>query len=150
MPRGIRLSEEQISEILKLSEMKLTQKDISERTGVSVPTIRRIQQGEHIPASNRYNGGMISSSIRENPSVGVKSVREDIPNDCGVIVAEKVVTLVGSRTAYMYTIGTRTKTVSITTNSNEKDFVIEVKDLVAFGNELLDVAEKLQNLKNEL
>ena len=150
MPRGVRLTDEQHDEILKLSEMKLTQNDISERTGVSVPTIRRIQQEALIPASNRYKGGVVSSGNRENPSVGVKSMREEYDNDCGVILAEKVVTLVGSRTAFMYTIGTRMKNVLITTNSNEKDFVIEIKDLVAFGNELLDVADKLQNLKNEL
>lgn len=154
MPRGKYLDEDQIARIKSMSEKKYTQAEIADMVGCSIATVRRHQQQFDIPASNRYSGGMISQGTRDE-SISFKKAesrnggpRETQPREW-CMLAEKVCTVVGIDTGYIYTIGTKMDHVKITTNNSE-DITIDLKELVAFGNELLDVAEMVQKIKNNV
>ena len=145
MPKGVRLTEEQTTKIRSMTVQRYTQVEISEALGISVNTVSRIQKKYGLLASNRYNGGMISQAEeREAPKITSKP--EDQPkkpmNDCSVVAAERIITFTGKNTGYLYGLETRMDKVRITTN-NSKDIVIDVNDLVSFGNELLDMADKI-------
>ena len=145
MPKGVRLTEEQTTKIRSMTVQRYTQVEIAECIGISIDTVRRIQKKYELPASNRYNGGLISSGEqRETPKIESKPDEEPrkITNDCGVVVAERLITFAGKNTGYLYGLETKMDKVRITTN-NSKDIIIDVKDLVSFGNELLDMADKI-------
>lgn len=152
MPK--RISDEQIEMIKSMSEKRLEQSVIAETVGVSIPTVRRYQNEFDVPASNRYGGGVISQGTHDEPVSFKKAEarnggpREVQPREW-CMIAEKVITLAGIDTGFIYTIGTKMDHIKITTN-NSDDIVIELKDLVAFGNELLDIAEDVQQLKNNV
>lgn len=152
MPKGMHTTEEQIRRIINLSESRIEQKVIADELGISVATVGRIQKKYNIPASNRYNGGMISSGIIDNcieKQDDYREVETNNVNEFGTIVAEKVITLLGANTSFIYTVGTKMPVVKITTN-NSTDFIIDLKDLVAFGNEILDVADKVTDMKRNV
>ena len=148
MPKGHVLTDSEIARIKTMSEQRLTQPEIAETVGVSVSTVQRLQKRFSIPASNRYNGGFMSSDeTREVPKVDAKPKSQANKNQCGVTVAEKTITFVGQGTQFIYGItGHNLDSIRITTN-NEKDVVLDAKDLVSFGNELLDIAEKIMALQ---
>ena len=146
--KRIRLTPEQKETIKSMSEKKIEQRVIAETIGCTKETVGYWQKKFGIPASNRYGGGMVSSTLMDPEpfSVRIPEKYEESTNIIGVTVAEKVVTLVGTNTTFLYTIGTKMNSCKITTN-NASDIVIELKDLVAFGNEILDVADKIQEMK---
>lgn len=148
MPRKSKLTDEIKERIRSMSEQRYTQREIAEMVGCSIQSVRRVQQDSDIPASNRYSGGALATcDLREVPNMVSKPEQDQTkPNHCGVVVAEKNITFVGERTQFLYGIGTTMDSVRITTNNNN-DIVIEAKDLVAFGNELLDIAEKIYSLQ---
>ena len=154
MPRLI--TEETKEAIRSMSLKKLTQGEIAEKLGVSVSSVRRYQNYDNIPASNRYRGGAISSNYWDTmTNISVKPVEDAVPvyqkkepeRHEYIAIADQIVTLTGNATNYIYTIGSKKDYVTITTN-NEQDLIIDLKSLVAFGNEILDVAERLEKIKN--
>ena len=148
MPKGVRLTEEQIMKIRSMTVQRYTQTEIAEAIGISIDTVGRIQKKYGLLASNRYNGGMISSGEqRETPKIESKPNEEPrkVTNDCSVVAAERLITFAGKNTGYLYGLETKMDKVRITTN-NSKDIIIDVKDLVSFGNELLDMADKISAL----
>ena len=154
MPRLI--TEETKEAIRSMSLKKLTQGEIAEKLGVSVSSVRRYQNYDSIPASNRYRGGMISSNYGDSMTdISIKPVEDAVPvyqkkeseRHEYVAIADQTVTLTGNATNYIYTICSKKDHVTITTN-NEQDLIIDLKSLVAFGNEILDVAERLEKIRN--
>lgn len=146
------ITDEQIEMIRSMSEKRIEQKVIAEQLGISTPTVRRYQKKFGLLASNRFNGGVVSQSIRDTTVDFKKDEQrngewEDKHPREWCMLAEKTCTLVGIDTGYMYTIGSNDDHVKITTNNSE-DIIISLKQLVAFGNEILDVAESVQKLKN--
>ena len=144
---GRRMCEDDIEKIRSMSEQRFTQIEIANAVGCSVQTVRRFQQRFAIPASNRYNGGLLSSDEeREVPKMETKPTEQKtVENHCGVTVYERNVTFAGAKTGFLYGVGTSQDVVKIVTNGGE--FTIKTKDLVAFGNEMLDVVEKLMDLQ---
>lgn len=152
MPRLI--TEETKEAIRSMSLKKLTQVEIAEKLGVSISTVRRYQNYDNIPASNRFRGGMLSSKYGEPVTdISIKPVevpvleKKEPEHRDYVTIADQIIALTGNVTSYIYTIGSKKDHVTITTN-NEQDLIIDLKSLVAFGNEILDVAERLEKIKN--
>ena len=149
MPK--RLSPEQIETIKSMSEHHHSQLEIAEAAGCCKGTVGKYQAELDIPASNRYGGGALASTMRDEAVSFRKAEqrnggeRERQPREWCAI-AEKSYTLMGIDTGYMYNVATNSDEVIITTN-NKNDVHIELKNLVAFGNELLDVAETIQKIK---
>lgn len=145
-----RLSEDQIEQIKSLSMQKIEQNVIAEMVGCSVPTVRRYQQHYNIPASNRYRGGVLSEGVVPSPVSTEKNeaILELKPKEW-VVLAEKNVVLYGHKTGFSYAVGTKGNEVRIKTGYCE-DIQIGIKDLVAFGNEILDVAEAIQQMKKDV
>lgn len=149
------LSPEIIEQIKSMSEKRIEQKVIAETLGISIPTVSRYQRHFNINASNRYNGGAISQSMQDDVVTGFRKAEQRNGADCErqprewCMVAEKVVTMVGIDTGFIYTMGTKMDHIKITTNNSE-DITVSLEELVAFGNEILDVAESVQKIKSNV
>ena len=160
MPRGQATTQVQIEEIKRLSMEAYTQIDIAHRTGVSVFTVRRIQQENGIKASNRWHFG--ENPLMDKPyakpatkkPVAPKEVEEELPptpatSNKWVTVSQRAIKLTGARTGFKYSIEFDDTFLTIDPGYDEP-VKIDLKDIVPLGNELLAVADELMGMKSSI
>ena len=157
--RGNPISPDIIEKIVELTKQHLPQDEIAEKAGVSVDTVRRYQQKAGLPASNR---SWVSGQYLKKPSKPTKPVesaesteeptpvKEDImaatkPGDW-ISVDDASIKISGKRTGFGYTISLLNGDITVNTGYGG-DIPIDSRDLVAFGNELLDMADKIEQIK---
>lgn len=140
MPRKA-IHEEQLEKIKRMTEEGYTQKDIGDLLGVTKSTIGYYQKKLDLKASNKWHFGETASKKPVN--LEVKKPKKQY-----TIVAEKTVKLTGKATKFEYSFGTNSKAVSINPGYSEK-IEIDLKDLLNFSNELIDVAETLEKMRSE-
>lgn len=151
MPRGVKMSKEKIETLERMTREGYTQGQICEAVGFGVETVRKYQKIAGLKASNRWRYGE-SAEIRV-PDLGgneiiplnPETVPQPVPGEW-VQLTYKVIRLKGVRTNFDYEIGLFDTALKIKPGYSE-DIEIDLKDLIAFGNEILDVAEKINELK---
>lgn len=147
MPREI--SQEQIDMIKSMTEQRFSQQAIQDKTGISKTTIRKYQRLSNLPASNRHEGG--TRVLNSIPPVFEKEEKKEPEKNPGewLILHDKTLELVGIKTNYKYTISRQSNEVVIDPLYSES-LKISIDDLVAFGNELLDLADVLNDMKRNV
>ena len=164
-----KISSDVIEKIEQLSKQKIPQDEIADLVGVSKRTVRRYQQKAHIPASNR---GIPTGQYRKDEPVWpvadkneeVKMVKFDPSklktastdtvtatsdiqkSGAWISVDDASIKISGKKTSFSYTISLLSGDILINTGYGA-DIPIDSRDLVAFGNELLDMAEKIEQIK---
>ena len=141
-----KLTAEQIEEIKRLTKEGYTQSEIARRVGgVSKATIAYHQKAAKLKASNKWTFGEQASM--EPVSVVEKAVEKPKkPEKKWTTVVDQTLQLTGD-TGFGYTIGMKSDIVRIEPTYGPA-VEIEVKDLISFGNELIEIAEKLNNMIN--
>lgn len=146
MPRGMRVGEEIKERIKELTDEGWTQEAISTSVGLSKSTIHKIQQEMLVSPLYHNRGGWHAKTIaNEVRSKG----REQQQTESYVMVNNKTVELIGINTGFKYTAMTKGKDLSIETGYGEP-ITIDLKDLVNFSNELMSVAEKIEEMKKDV
>ncbi|WP_458459316.1 hypothetical protein [Pseudobutyrivibrio sp.] len=130
--------------IKKLTLEGKTQAEIGDMFGVSSTTIYYYQKKFNLKASNRWHFGESAERLPDCGPVKVH-VSEEEAQTWVQMVTHKVL-LNGRKTGFDYEIENNGISLTILTGYSDP-FEIDIKDLVAFGNELLDVAETLCKLK---
>lgn len=146
------LTTEQKDMIRSMSDNHYTQREIADRVGCSVPTVGRYQKLFNIPASNRYNGGVISQNFREEPKVEnktetVAATKSDEFTPEYVLLDEKICRFAGVESCVEYTMSTMRDYVTIT--HGEGVLQIEIKYLPDMIRELQDVVKAVEKLKGD-
>ena len=154
--KGGKLTAEQLKMIEDLSNHKFDQLIIAEKVGCSVWTVRRYQQLTGIPASNRtepsgqHKKKIEETNQKEDIVVEEKTVaaenKKPINNGDYVTIANASISVSGNRTGFTYEMQLLGGEIIITTGYGEP-IPLDARDLVAFGNELLDMAEKINQFK---
>lgn len=212
----------QVNKILTMSTHRYTQARIAEEIGCSIQTVRRYQQANGIPASNRDEASGWTKKINaakkeaeekrlskmepkeikmpENTVEGdickyeaprssgrypfgteepsnvvelsvkpVEEIKEVVPmtqkienkpaatdisnsprkNGSWINVVNADIEIKGNDTGFSYTFGLSGNDIIINSNSFE-EMKLDVKDLAAFGNELIDIAEKITTMRQAL
>lgn len=163
------LTEDQINKILNMSVHRYTQDRIAEEVGCSMCTVRYYQQKNGLPASNRSEPSVCELSKEElskvpsrqsaietrdekdenpqkvvelpsfNPGPIAKPVQKK--SDDWIDIEDAAIRFRGNKTGFAYGMALNGSDLTIDTGYC-KTFTLDVKDLVSFGNELLDIAEK--------
>lgn len=140
-----RLSEEDLMTIKRMTMEGYSQKDIGNKVGVTGSTIGYHQAKLGLKASNKWHFG--ETAEKEVPQL--KSEKPKLPEpEVGtfVTVADKTLKLVGNRTGFQYECGVTKTGLTIMTGYGDP-MEIDLKDLVNFGNELLDIADMINKMK---
>lgn len=149
---GAKLTQDRIDKIWSMTEQRCTQADIARVVGCSIGTVKAYQKIQRLPASNRHGDG--NTGVNAIPPVFKKESEEQIepdtkPNEW-VALEDKTISLLGLKTNYRYIVRMHGDIIKIETGYNEEPFEIDIKDLVAFGNELLDVADSITKMKKNV
>lgn len=152
------LSKEKLEKIEALSKSKWRQADIAKEVGCSVDTVRDHQQRLGIPASNRFEPSgqylpkkpvAIKPETFKEEVMAISAPKNQTKPGEWVEIVEAAIKLTGSKTSFTYTIGLLNSEITIHTGYGDP-IPLDARDLVAFGNELLDMADKITALKNNL
>lgn len=153
-----RLSQEMLDKIEALSKSRWRQADIAKEVGCSVDTVRAHQQRLGIPASTRVEASgqypakqpvAISPDTFKEEVMAISAPKNQTKPGEWVEIVEAAIKLTGSKTSFTYTIGLLNSEITIHTGYGDP-IPLDARDLVAFGNELLDMADKITALKNNL
>ena len=154
MPRGRRLTSEEKDKIRSMIERNCDRQTIADELGVSVVTVTRYRKecGVDFACHRTSHNGKIVHDVppvfpeEENKAIikASKPLRLD-----SLIVAEKTLIIKGVGTGFNYKISTVSEDVIIETGYNEP-FKIDMRDLLGFAKELVQVAEKLDNMKKHV
>lgn len=142
-----KLTDGQIDAIKRLTMEGYTQSQIADRVGITKSTVAYYQKKFELKASNKWHFGETAS----NEPISVKEEKIDKPKKPEkkwTTVADQTLILNGVDTGFVYTIGAKSDIVKIDPTYGPS-IEIETKDLVAFGNELVDIAERLCKMVNE-
>lgn len=140
MPRKA-IEEKDLEIIKRMTEEGYSQKDIGEKIGCHSTTIGYYQKKLNLKASNKWHFGETAS--KEPVNLEVKKSKKKY-----TIVAEKTIKLTGKATKFEYSFGTNSKNVTINPGYSES-IEIDLKDLLNFSDELIDVAETLEKMRSE-
>ena len=168
IPKGQnkKLTLEDVEKIKELSKQHLPQDEIANIVGCSKITVRRYQQIAHLPASNRsvpsgqytkndpkwhmVDGDEEVKMVKFDPSkIKAASDKPSTPNTKSgewISVDDASIKISGKKTSFTYSISLLSGDILINTGYGA-DIPIDSRDLVAFGNELLDMADKIENIK---
>lgn len=152
MSRGKYLTEEQKSEIVRLTKEGYTQAEIADRVGVSRNSIWRIQKKNCLKASNRWRFGESCEYDKKAPvkkTVAQIVERNDTPGSQWIKVAKKAIKISGQKTGFEYELRFDETYIQVNPGYDEP-FKIDLKDIVSFGNELLAVADELLEMKKNV
>lgn len=152
------LTQEKLDKIEALSRSRWRQSDIAKEVGCSIDAVRNHQQRLGIPASTRFE-----ASGQDRPPKKIKidlkaEVKEpmvpNVPKNQAnpgewISIAEAAIKITGNKTSFTYTIGLLNSEITIHTGYGDP-IPLDARDLVAFGNELLDMADKITSLKNTI
>lgn len=148
-----RLTADKIERIISMTEQRYTQAEIAKEVGCSVSAVRTYQRKENLPASNKHGDGRRGISAIP-PTFEAGEASDDKTYNLGsgewIILADKTIKLAGVMTGYKYIVGAHDKSIKIDTGYNDSVLEVDLKDLVAFGNELLDVADMIATLKKNV
>lgn len=154
MPRGSKLTKEQIDFIIERTNGNAERYAIAEDLGINVKTVTKYQQllgltaachrtrrngREQIPAPPEFTETKIPEATKKN------KYETD-----ALIVAEKTVTIVGAGTNFVYKLGTKSEEIIIETGYNESPIKIDIRDVVGMAKELVQIAYKLDTMKKEI
>lgn len=146
-----RINEEQKKTIKEMLEHRYDYRSIAEKVGVCEATVARykklLNEECGIEASNRWNGGIVSSGIipkNFKEEVREESQRNDITKF--VVDVEQTTTMKGALTTFVYGYSTKTEILSVETY-NSNNFELCINDIVGFANELLDIAVQIEKLR---
>ena len=152
MPAGHRLGPDAIETIKSMTIHGGTQRAIAREVGCEASTVAYHQKKLGLKASNKWKFGGTAEkypTIKEDDRKDTVKVQEQ-PKEHFISVSQKTVRFTGARTGFEYEAGTNINCVKILTGYNENEetigFEIDIKDLVAFGNEILDVAEYISKM----
>lgn len=144
MPRGIRVGDEMRDRIADMTRAGHTQEEIARMTGLSKAAVRRAQIARNIAPSSIKGGWTARRVVCQKRAEPEQQTKEDY-----VLLDNKTISLVGFKTSFRYTCGIKQKDLTIETGYGEP-FVIDIKDLVGFANELLAVAEKAEAMRKDI
>lgn len=150
MPTGYKLGPDAIEIIRNMTESGATQRAIANTINCSVSCVAHRQRKLGLKASNKWPFGGTAKKypVEYDKTEPIKV--QDQPKEHYISVSKKIVSFTGARTGFEYDAGTNMNCVRIRTGYNENEetvgFEIDIKDLVAFGNEILDVAEYISKM----
>lgn len=160
MPRGIQITKQQKSEICRLTKEGYSQPEIGARVGLCKRTVSIIQKENHLRASNRWRFGeeafdenMIRMPVamkdeqKTTDEKPVERTEKMAKNESQkwVAVTQKAIKLTGERTKFTYELKFEDTFLTVDSGYDEP-IKIDMKDLVAFGNELLAVADEISKM----
>lgn len=168
------LTQDQINNILRLTTERYTQDEIAKRVGCSVFSVRKYQQINELPASNRSESSgrkvrfdYISKSTATNNKeeetmknsfpttktvvVPMTEKKEEktmlmTPNTEYVNLIDAAIRFSGNKTNYDYGIKIFEDQLSIDFGGGNK-IEIPYNKIANFSNELMDIAEKIQQMR---
>ena len=144
---GKKYTDEQVNTIRKMTMGGYTQSQIAEEIGASKAGVAYYQKSLNLKASNRWHFGESASkdpiSVVEEPIVVPKKEKKK-----WTIIADQTLILTGANTGFSYTITTSNEIVKIEPTYGPS-IEIESKDICSFGNELIDIAERLHQMIEE-
>lgn len=157
MGRARHFTDEELNVIRSMTEHGATQHAIADELKTTKTTIRRYQIAMGLKASNKWKFG---ESVKIEPDDFLKEPEEVVkekviepepikmeePKQKFVAISDMSVRLTGAKTGFGYECSTNSKSVKIVFEYSEP-IEIDVTDLVTFGNELLDVADILSQMK---
>lgn len=149
--KGKALTKEQLDKIEALSRSRWTQLDISKEVGCSIDAVRHHQQKLGIPASNRSEATGQHCVVNKEVAMSIVPAKPKIltktPNPGEWIdISDASIKIVGNKTSFNYSIGLLNGEVFVSTGYGDP-IPLDSRDIVAFGNELLDIADKIDALK---
>lgn len=146
-----RLNTNDIEKIRNMTIHGATQREIAEVIGCTTVSVSYHQKKMGLKASNKWEFGGTAEkypAVKEDGTDTVKIQNES--KEHFISIAQKTLRFTGARTTFEYECGTNMNCVRILTGYNENEetvgFEIDIKDLVAFGNEILDVAEYISKM----
>ena len=150
------ITPDMLETIKSMTMQGYSQNAIGDELGVRGTTIGYYQKKLGLAASNKWDFGGTAEKHPEpiykdksEETEEVKEVQEPIKQEPKrpkfIDVVDKTIIFTGSKTNFKYTCGNHLDNVKIEIGYSA-DIEIDVKDLVAFGNELLDVAEEIANM----
>ncbi len=141
MPRRI---EEHVKEqVVKMTTAGHTQKEISKMLGISTMSVSRIQKERNaVPPDAK--GGWVAKRV-----ICPKAEEPEETRESFTLVSNRTIELVGVMTGFKYTGSVKNKDLQIETGYGDV-FVIDIKDLANFSNELLDVAIALEKMRKNV
>lgn len=137
-------TKDEIEMIRSMTEQGCTQAAIAEALNTSNTTIRYHQNKLGLKASNKWHFG---ESVKKDGEIfdTTKPVKQK-PKEQYLIVTEKTVNFHGAKTGFNYVVNSNAKGIVINTGYCEP-LEIDLKDLVSFGNEILDIADEITKMK---
>ena len=140
MSRQSLIGEEMKNRIVELTLNGHRQKDIAHQTGYSLPTIRKIQKERCCEPLWNSKSGAVPNFVKKEPKL-------DPVEHNYTLINNKTLEVVGIGTQFVYTVSTKGKDLTINTGYCP-EFAIDLKDLVNFANELMDVAQMAEQIRS--
>lgn len=136
---------DEIYEIVRnMTENGCSQSQIGEKIGVHPTTVGKWQAKLELKASNKWHFG----ETAKKEGIQLKEEKPPKPKKKYTTIVDKTIKLQGATTKYEYTVGMHSDLLKVNPGYTA-ELEIDLKDLVAFANELIDVAEVIEAMRNE-
>lgn len=147
MGRRKNFTPEQIDIIRRMTMEGYVQDDIAKNLDTTKTTIRRYQYKLGLKASTKWSATKGETAKKEPLNLKEESVepKQKRGDQKFVTMTSRLIKFTGTRTNFTYEYGMDNTTLRIETGYSGP-FDIDLKDLVSFGNELLDVAESINRI----
>ena len=151
--KGKETNKKTIDKILNLSMSRYTQSEIAERTGVSIATVRKYQQINELPASNRNEASGRNvrheylkkmTEIHHEEEIKMPAISNSNSECLKVLTA--TINIEGNKTGFDYAIDLFSGIMKVDVGA-ETTIDIPFKDIACFANELVAVAEKIESVR---
>lgn len=143
MPKK-RYNDEVMETVRSMTEKGFSQERIGEKIGVHATTVGKWQKKLGLMASNKWHFG----ETAKKDGIQLKEEKPHKPKKKYTRVVDKTIKFQGTATKYEYVIGMHSDLLKINPGyTNEIE--IDLKDLVAFANELIDITEVIEKMRSE-
>ena len=130
--------------VRRMTEEGYSQSRIAKEIGVHSTTIGHWQKKLKLKASNKWHFG--ESAKMEPIQLSEEKEKPTKPSKKFTKIVDKTLKLQGSTTKYEYVVGMHSDVLKINPGYSS-DIEIDLKDLVSFANELMDVAEEIEKMR---
>lgn len=143
MPKK-RYNDEVMERVRSMTENGFSQGQIGETIGVHATTVGKWQKKLGLKASNKWHFG----ETAKKDGIQLKEEKPPKPKKKYTKVVDKTIKFQGTATKYEYVIGMHSDLLKINPGYTA-EIEIDLKDLVAFANELVDIAEAIEKMRSE-
>lgn len=154
MPKGVRITNEQRNEIIRMWSSGCRRYEIADRYGITKETVTKVTKDAKIDLYHRP--GKIAATIACE-GAGIEDKKDLIqqpkkePKPANILVAEQAITVCGMKTNAIYKLNSKLDTIAIDGSALTAELTID--QLPEFAQELMEVfnlAKKMKTNRGEI